>query len=111
MYCKDCGMDIGNGNYCGNCGSGLFGMVPNNGQFMTGRRKVNKLAFGMLALFTGSMGLHRFYSGKNRSGIMYLLFFWTLVPSFLGFIEGIIALTKEDDGSCNIEVDPDKFFI
>jgi hypothetical protein len=34
-----------------------------------------------------------------------------LVPSFLGFIEGIMALTKEDDGSCNIEVDPDKFFI
>lgn len=126
MYCKDCGKDIGNGMYCTNCGSGMAN-VPiqnqqiygaqihnpqmHNMQFYGPKRKVNKIAFGMLALFGGMMGLHRFYSGKNRSGVAYILLFWTLVPSLLSFAEGIIALTKEDNGDCLIEVDPDKFFI
>ena len=126
MYCKDCGNDMGNGNYCLKCGSGMANVQVQNTQAyrdqmyapqMHGvahygaRKKVNKIAFGMLALFGGAFGLHRFYSGKNRSGIAYILLFWTMVPSILSFAEGIIALTKEDNGDCLIEVDPDKFFI
>ena len=43
----------------------------------------------MLAIFLGVFGLHRFYLHQNVRGLLYLLFFWTLIPSFLGIIDGI----------------------
>ncbi len=41
----------------------------------------------LLALFLGSFGLHHFYLRQNGLGILYLLFFWTGIPGFVGFIE------------------------
>lgn len=61
-----------------------------------GRVKVNKLAYAILAIFLGGFGIHKFYAKKIGSGILYLLFSWTTIPVFVGFIEGIIALTKEE---------------
>ena len=102
---------MGNGNYCTNCGSGAFKMPTYNGSYYGGNKRVNKVSFGLLALLTGSFGVHRFYSGKVKSGIAYILFCWTMIPSVLSLVEGIMALTKEDDGTGMIDVDPDKFFI
>lgn len=47
----------------------------------------DEVAGVLLALFLGSFGLHHFYLGRNGLGVLYLLFFWTGIPGFLGFIE------------------------
>ena len=49
-------------------------------------------------------GVHKFYSGKIGMGILYIVFCWTLIPSFVAFIEMIIAITKKADANGNIVV-------
>jgi TM2 domain-containing membrane protein YozV len=46
------------------------------------RRKSRETAF-ILALLLGWAGAHCFYLGQRRRGWKYLLFFWTMVPTFL----------------------------
>ena len=41
----------------------------------------------LLALFLGTFGIHHFYLRRTGLGILYCCFFWTGIPSFLGFIE------------------------
>ncbi len=41
----------------------------------------------LLALFLGGIGAHKFYLGQTGTGILYLVFFWTYIPTILGFIE------------------------
>ncbi len=41
----------------------------------------------LLALFLGTFGVHHFYLRRTGLGILYLCFFWTGIPGFLGFIE------------------------
>jgi TM2 domain-containing membrane protein YozV len=41
----------------------------------------------LLALFLGTFGLHHFYLRRTGLGILYLCFFWTGIPSILGFFE------------------------
>lgn len=57
----------------------------------------NKIVAGILALILGGFGAHKFYLGKPIVGIIYLLLCWTYIPSFIGFIEGIIYLTSSDE--------------
>ena len=40
----------------------------------------------LLAVFLGGFGAHRFYLG-DKKGLLYLPFFWTLVPSVISLIE------------------------
>lgn len=54
----------------------------------------NRLVAALLALFLGGFGLHKFYLGQTGLGMVYLLFCWTLIPTVIGFIEGIILLTR-----------------
>ena len=63
---------------------------------------VNKIAYALFAIFLGGLGVHKFYTGKTGSGILYLIFFWTFIPTLIGFIEGIVALTKPADANGNI---------
>ena len=56
----------------------------------------SKTAAGLLGIFLGGIGVHKFYLGKVGMGILYLLFCWTGVPAIIGFIEGIIYLTSND---------------
>ncbi|MBN7772707.1 TM2 domain-containing protein [Clostridium aminobutyricum] len=65
---------------------------------------VNKIAYILLAIFLGSLGAHKFYSGRIGLGIVYLVFCWTCIPGFLGVIEGIIAAFKTSDMNGNIAV-------
>jgi len=65
---------------------------------------VNKLVYALLGIFLGSFGIHKFYAGKIGMGVLYLLFCWTFIPGLIGFIEGIVALTKEEDSDGNIVV-------
>jgi len=48
-----------------------------------------KLVQSALAIFLGSLGAHKFYQGKTFQGVMYLLFFWTTLPTWISFIEGV----------------------
>jgi TM2 domain-containing membrane protein YozV len=58
----------------------------------------NRTTAAMLALFVGWLGFHHFYLGDRRRGIYYLGFFWTLVPLFLGWIDGVrLALMDEQE--------------
>jgi TM2 domain-containing membrane protein YozV/RNA polymerase subunit RPABC4/transcription elongation factor Spt4 len=56
----------------------------------------NKTTAGLLAIFLGTVGVHKFYLGQTGMGILYLLFCWTGVPSIVALIEGIIYLTMSD---------------
>lgn len=57
----------------------------------------NKIVAGLLGIFLGGIGIHKFYMGKIGMGILYILFCWTGIPSLVGFIEGIIYLCSNDE--------------
>ncbi|MFS7398999.1 TM2 domain-containing protein [Carnobacterium maltaromaticum] len=65
-------------------------------------KSVNKLVYVLLAIFLGSLGAHKFYSGKMLQGFIYLIFFWTYIPGIISFIEGVIAAFKKPDEFGNI---------
>jgi len=54
------------------------------------------VAAGVLGILLGDFGAHKFYLGQIGIGILYLLFFWTLIPGIVGLVEGIIYLTLSD---------------
>lgn len=70
----------------------------------TGKRKVNKIAYVLLAFFLGGFGVHKFFAGKILQGVFYLIFFWTCIPAIIAFVEFIIALCKPEDENGQIEV-------
>lgn len=52
----------------------------------------------LLALFGGMFGLHEFYLGHRRRGVYCLVFFWTMIPFFMGWIDAIkFALLDEQE--------------
>lgn len=67
-------------------------------------KKVNKIVYCILALLLGGYGVHKFYAGKIKPGILYLIFCWTYIPGIIAFIEFIIALTKQSDAMGYITV-------
>ena len=64
-----------------------------------GKKAVKKVVYCILAFFLGGIGIHKFYSGKIGSGILYLVFSWTFIPGIVAFIEFIIALCKKADAN------------
>jgi len=70
----------------------------------------NKLAAGLLAIFLGSLGIHKFYLGLTGPGLVYLLintigfaitwmllFIPNIILGVMALIEGVIYLTKSDE--------------
>lgn len=67
----------------------------------------SKIAAGLLAIFLGWLGIHKFYLGYTGPGIILLLcgtIGWIItfgilpvIVGIIGLIEGIIYLTKPDD--------------
>lgn len=58
----------------------------------------DKTTAGLLALFAGGLGIHKFYLNKTAQGVLYLCFCWTCIPGILAFIDGIILfyMSNED---------------
>ncbi|MEH2215107.1 NINE protein [Nostoc sp.] len=50
----------------------------------------------ILCFFGGWLGIHKFYLGQNVAGILYLLFFWTCIPSLIAFVEFFILVLMSD---------------
>lgn len=57
----------------------------------------SKTTAGLLAIFLGGLGIHKFYLGRPGLGVLYLVFCWTYIPEIIGIIEGIIYLTSSDE--------------
>jgi len=70
----------------------------------------NKVAAGLLAIFLGGLGIHKFYLGFTGPGLVYLLIntigfaiTWELlcIPNMIlgmiALIEGVIYLTRSDE--------------
>lgn len=56
----------------------------------------SKIVAGILALFFGGIGIHKFYLGQIGMGILYILFCWTFIPAFVAFIEALVYFFSND---------------
>lgn len=66
--CPQCGSPA-EGNFCSRCGARIPAAVPELDS------DKNKWAAFFLCLFLGALGIHRFYTGKIGTGILWLLLF------------------------------------
>ena len=71
----------------------------------------NRIVAAVLAIFLGGWGIHKFYLGNTKPAVIMLVLyisgwslailviglFWVWIPALIGFIEGIIYLTKSDE--------------
>ncbi len=63
----------------------------------------DRVGAGLLAIFIGSLGIHKFYLGYNKEGIITLVIslatcgVGAAVMSVIGLIEGILYLSKSDE--------------
>jgi TM2 domain-containing membrane protein YozV len=108
-YCLNCGTGLQQGQViCTNCGFAVGGGAAARAG---NPQEKSKVAAGLLALFLGGLGVHKFYLGYNGAGwIMLGAFFAGCVLAFAGigililgalsvtaFCEAIIYLTKSDE--------------
>lgn len=88
----------------GNAVSSIYPM-GGNGVLATGTasgRQCDRLVAGLLGIFLGSLGIHKFYLGYQTEGIILLLcgtIGWFLIfpgacATIIGLIEGIVYLSK-----------------
>jgi TM2 domain-containing membrane protein YozV len=61
----------------------------------------SKLTAIILAFFLGGIGIHKFYLGQAKQGIMYILFCWTMIPALIAFFE-FFGLLFMSDNTFNI---------
>ena len=57
----------------------------------------DKFITALLAFFLGSFGIHRFYLGETKKGLLYLVFCWTFIPAIIAFFDTIIFLLMSND--------------
>jgi hypothetical protein len=96
---QDAPLQMSASKYCQGCGSLIHLTAlqcPRCGAPQGAASGRSKIAAGLLALFLGGFGVHKFYLGRGGQGVVYLLFCWTLIPSVIALVEGIIYLTMSD---------------
>jgi TM2 domain-containing membrane protein YozV len=52
---------------------------------------------GVLALFLGGFGVHRFYLNQNGLGVFYLIFCWFPLMWIIGLIDAIVFFSMDQD--------------
>jgi len=57
----------------------------------------DKTAAGLLALFLGFFGVHRFYLGQPGLGFVYLLFCWFPIMWMIAVIDAILLFTMDEE--------------
>ncbi len=92
VYCRSCGEQIEVlDRYCRYCGA-----LQSPSSTSIFKERKNRIVAALFSFFLGSFGIHKFYLGEIGWGILYLLFFWTLIPGFIAFIEGILFLVMDE---------------
>ncbi|WP_347051178.1 TM2 domain-containing protein [Flavobacterium olei] len=63
------------------------------------REENKKVLAGLMGILFGSLGIHKFVLGYTQEGIIQLVISVVTcgIGSIIGFIEGIIYLTKSDE--------------
>jgi len=58
-----------------------------------------KIVAGIFGILLGWLGIHKFYLGYTKEGVIQLIIgvFTCGIGGIIGFIEGIIYLTKSDE--------------
>ena len=99
-FCPHCGKPSEpNQVLCTQCGASLAARPAAGGK--------DKLVAGLLGIFLSWLGIHKFYLGYTNAGLTMLLVSLvgglvtcgvaTGVMSLIGFIEGIVYLTRTDE--------------
>jgi len=93
MFCPTCGKELSDlASACPSCGSAVAPARQQPGA-------KSKIAAGLLGIFLGGFGVHRFYLGYTTIGIVQIVV--TLVTfgvgALWGLIEGILILTGNID--------------
>ena len=57
----------------------------------------SRMVAGVLALFLGGFGAHKFYLGRPWQGLLYLVFCWTFLPAVIALIEAIVYFASSDE--------------
>lgn len=71
--------------------------------YQHGQPTKSKVVAALLAIFLGSVGIHKFYLGANTAGMIMLVLSVLSCGSFaalmgtISLIEGIVYLTKTDE--------------
>lgn len=98
MYCRNCGKEIpDDSNVCPYCG------ISQNVEGVHYINDKSKVAAGLLAILLGGLGIHKFYLGYKKEGIITLLIsiltvgIGAGVMGIIGLVEGVIYLTMDDD--------------
>ena len=95
MFCKKCGVEIPGGTkFCPECGANQISDSTQNNYQVAVEQK-SKIAAGLLGVFLGTLGIHNFYLGYTRNGVIQLLL--STIGSFViigPFISGIWALIE-----------------
>lgn len=119
-YCTSCGVSTNKGSaYCSSCGSETNVEAEVCVKCGTKLKKAagepkSKIAAGLLGIFLGAFGIHRFYLGYTVIGVVQLVLsvllgiftcgISTAIVSIWGFIEGILiicgtVITTDADGN------------
>ncbi|HSN90894.1 MAG TPA: TM2 domain-containing protein [Anaeromyxobacteraceae bacterium] len=86
-YCHACAAVLdAAAQTCSACGTS---QAPRGGR--------SKIAAALLAFFLGGVGAHKFYLGRWGWGIVYLLFFWTLLPGLVALVEFVLLLVMPEE--------------
>ena len=96
-FCSECAAIINaKAEICPKCGVRQMAAPSASPLGQTTTSGKNKVVAGLLALFLGGIGVHKFYLGKGLQGILYLVFFWTFIPAVIGFVEGLNYLLMSE---------------
>ena len=63
-----------------------------------------KVPAGILGILLGWLGIHKFYLGYTKEGIIQIILSFFCIGGIIGLIEGIIYLTKSDEDFVNTYV-------
>ena len=126
MYCRNCGQSVDEKavacphcgvppwmekKFCPNCGAATqlnqILCVKCGASLATGSQGIggkNRIVAGVLGVLLGCLGIHKFYLGYTKQGLIMLLVTlitsWTWigpgVMAIIGLIEGVLYLVKSD---------------
>ena len=93
-YCQNCGVEIAEGQaVCVNCGHSLVATAAEG--------EKSKLVAVLLALFLGSIGIHDFYLGYTKYGIINIVL--TVCTGVGGSIWALVDLIRLLTGSLHTD--------